>query len=203
VIDPAIRALRQGGVVLYPTMTLWGVGGDARQPGVVARVAALKGRADTHPFLLLVRDAAAAVSLASVVTPAAQALIDALWPGPLTLLLPARADLPAEVVGPTGLVGVRLPQHPVAVDLVAATDAWLVSTSANPTGQPVPTQLDAVDASIREAVDAIAAGPPQPGGQPSTIVAVPADGTVRIVRVGALAVADLSLVVPGILSPVP
>ena len=182
----AQEALRRGGLVVYPTSTLFGVGGDARIRGVVDRVASLKGRGETSPFLVLVKDIQTAEVLAGAVSEAAAALMEACWPGDLTLLLPAGPLVPSALVGPTGLVGIRIPTHPVARALVHATDAWLVSTSANLTGQPAPTRLADVARELLEGVDAVVDGPPQPGGAPSTIVAVPVTGPVRIIRAGAV-----------------
>ncbi len=183
----AAAALRAGGVVLYPTTTLWGVGGDARIDGVVAKVAKLKGRAPEHPFLVLVQDVETARSLAATLSPAAEALIAAFWEGPggLTLLLPAAAEVPRALVGPEGLVGVRIARHPVARSL-AVDGVWLVSTSANPTGRPAPRTFAEVVPAIVGGVDAIARGGDEPDGVASTIVALPADGGYRVVREGAV-----------------
>lgn len=185
-ISRAQEALRRGGLVVYPTSTLFGVGGDARIPGVVDRVARLKGRGQTSPFLVLVKNIETAVALAGTLPAAAVALMERCWPGDLTLLLPASPRVPSALIGPTGLVGVRIPTHPVPQVLVDSTGAWLVSTSANLTGQAPPIRLADVAGEILKGVDATVDGPPNPGGAPSTIVAVPIAGPVRIIRAGAI-----------------
>ncbi len=193
----AVQAIVQGGVVLYPTRTLWGIGGDARQPGVIERVQALKGRAATSPFLMLVRDMEAVRALADPLPEAAERLMDALWPGELTLLLPAASTVPPALVGQEGLVGLRLATHPVAAALIEATGAWLVSTSANLTGTPAPLSLAEVPASIRAGVDAVAEGPPEPSGGASTVVAVDLTGRPRLIRAGAVSKSVLNDVLKG------
>lgn len=182
----AAAVLEAGGVVLYPTRTLWGIGADARRDGAVTRVAAVKGIASPHPFLVLVADRDTVFTLASGVPAVAQRLMDAFWPGDLTLLLPASSSVPSGLIGPHGQVGIRLAQHPVPRALIAQTGAWLISTSANPTGQPSALSLETVAPTIRDAVDAVVQGPPSPAGVASTIVAVDAAGDVRVIREGAL-----------------
>lgn len=189
----ALDAVRRGGVVLYPTRTLWGIGGDARKPGVVARTRALKGRAQHAPFLLLVANVDVVAALSASIPPAAHRLIDAFWPGDLTLLLPASQAVEPSLVGPEGLVGVRVAQHPVPRSIIEATGAWLVSTSANPTGQPAALRLSDVVAEIRAGVDAVAEGPPDPVGTPSTIVAFDTPAG-RLIREGAIPIGQIEAV---------
>ena len=184
-LDQAERIVAAGGVVLYPTLTLWGLGGDARHTGVIERVQQLKGRGAQSPFLVLVRDLGAVAGLAPVLPAAAVRLATAFWPGELTLLVPAGDAVPRALVGQDGLVGVRLPTHPAPEALVRG-GAWLVSTSANLTGEPPPVTLGDVPDSIRRGVDAVVDVPPPPVGAPSTVVAVTADGRVRLVREGAV-----------------
>ena len=184
-LDQAAAIVSDGGIVLYPTRTLWGIGGDARRAGIIERVQALKGRGAQSPFLVLVRDLGVASELAPAMPPAARRLAGALWPGELTLLLPAGDAVPRALVGPDGLVGLRLPTHPAPEALVRA-GAWLVSTSANLTGSPAPVTLDDVPDSIRRGVDAVIDVPPPPEGVPSTVVATFADGRVLLIRQGAV-----------------
>jgi len=180
----AVEAFRAGGVLLYPTTTLWGLGGDARQPAVLRRIAALKGRGLTVPFLVLAAGPGALDGLV-VLDARARRLMQALWPAPLTLLLPAGPDAPEMLIGPQGWVGVRQAEHPASVALLAETGGWLVSTSANRHGEPAPSALSAVDPAIVRGVDAVLTIPPEPAGEPSTILALPADLPPVLVRSGA------------------
>lgn len=181
--EAAAHVVATGGVLVYPTATLWGIGGDARVAGVVERVQRLKGRSGS-PFLLLVRGESDVEELATVVPASARRLMAAIWPGHLTLLLPASPSAPACVVGAEGLVGLRVPGHPVPRALLQATGAWLVSTSANPTGAAAPLRLSDIEPVICAAVDGVVVGPPAPTGTASTIVAIGPDGAARLVRAG-------------------
>ena len=185
-LDEAAACLQRGGVLLYPTRTLWGIGCDARLPDAVARVQAAKGRDPTRPFLVLLADDHAVEALCRCVPPGARVLMAALWPGELTLLLPAAPGLPEPLVGPEGLVGLRLATHPGPVGLLERTGAWLVSTSANPAGEPPPIRLAEIVPRVQAAADLLLDVPPPPSGVQSTIVAVPERGLPRLVRAGAV-----------------
>jgi L-threonylcarbamoyladenylate synthase len=185
-LDAAAGLLRRGGVILYPTHTLWGIGGNARLDGVVERIQDMKGRSDKSPFLVLVNSVRAVRELVSELPRTAVRLMGELWPGELTLLLPAAEDVPRSLVGPEGLVGVRLATHPVPYGLLERTGAWLISTSANPTGVKPPASLDAVDANIFRAVDGIVNHPPPPQDIQSTVVSVDIQGRAQLVREGAI-----------------
>ncbi|MFH1467483.1 MAG: L-threonylcarbamoyladenylate synthase [Pseudomonadota bacterium] len=170
-LEAALRALaRPGAVVLYPTETLYGLGGLARDSASALRIAALKGR---PPGGLIVLHLAPPLR-----QPIALALARAFWPGPLTLVVEAWPGLAQEVLGADGTVAVRPPLHPLAVRLVAAAGP-MTSTSANRSGQP--PLLD--PASCRLAVDAVVDGGPLPPRPPSTLVRAD-DG--RVLREGAI-----------------
>jgi L-threonylcarbamoyladenylate synthase len=190
--DSAVQTLQSGGTLLYPTHTLWGIGGDARREDVVRRIQRLKGRVDAQPFLVLLDSVETVYELTGSLPPAARALIDAYWPGELTLLLQAAPGIPDHLVGPEGLVGVRLATHPVPRTLVQRTGAWLVSTSANVAGSPSPGTLSDVTDSILSGVDTVVDVGPHPTGVQSTIVAVDADNRACVIREGAITSADIS-----------
>lgn len=172
-----IEALqRPGGVVLYPTETVWGIGGRARDSAAAIRVASLKGR-PRLPLIVLVHQAPQGLPAC------AAALAEALWPGPVTLVVPGHLvpGLAPEVLGKEGTVGLRQSPHPVASALVAAVGP-ITSTSANLHGQPPVSEASEFAA----LVDGVAPG--QPGGRsPSSVV----DGvTGELLRAGA---ADLDV----------
>lgn len=185
-IEAAVDCYRRGGVLLYPTSTLWGLGGDGRQTRVLDRIQQLKGRQEHQPLLVLVPSIESVRQLAAHIPEPARLLMAHSWPGELTLLLPARQDLPSPLVGKEGLVGVRLATHPTACALVQETQGWLVSTSANRSGETAPLVLSDVPESIRQQVDCVLEALPNPSGKPSTIVAVTTNTDVRLVRAGSV-----------------
>ncbi|MFN8545961.1 MAG: Sua5/YciO/YrdC/YwlC family protein, partial [Candidatus Binatia bacterium] len=113
-IDAAAAALARGELVVFPTESLYGLGADARSPAAVDRLVAVRGRDPGRPILVLVRDLRMAVTLTTVLAPAVERLAARFWPGPLTLVLPARPGLPAPLTAGTGTIGVRVPGHPTA-----------------------------------------------------------------------------------------
>ncbi|MGH8012895.1 MAG: L-threonylcarbamoyladenylate synthase, partial [Candidatus Binataceae bacterium] len=135
-IAHALDALRAGEVVVYPTETVYAIGVDALSSAALERLFALKGREASKAVALITDSAASAFSLASEVPASARVLAAAFWPGPLTLVLPARAGLPDALVGPEGGVGVRVSPNQVAIQLAARLGRPLTATSANPSGQP-------------------------------------------------------------------
>jgi len=183
--DRAIEALRSGEVVVYPTETFYGMGADALSPAALDRLFALKGREPGKPVALIAADARSAFELAREVPEAARRLADAFWPGPLTLVLPARDDLPAPLIGPDGGVGVRVSSHPIARALAAGLRRPITATSANLAGgQPASTLGEARDA-FGAKVKVYLEGGRLTATAPSTVVACDHDGW-RILRAGAI-----------------
>ena len=170
----AVAALRTGGLVAFPTETVYGLGADADRPEAVERVFRAKGRPADHPLIVHVADAGALDRWAAEVPPAARALAAALWPGPLTLLL-ARADHVADVVtGGRPTVGLRVPDHPVALALLRAFGGGVAAPSANRFGGVSPTTaahvVDDLGERLDEAHDLVVDGGPCGVGVESTIV---------------------------------
>jgi L-threonylcarbamoyladenylate synthase len=188
-IEIAAAALRRGGVVGYPTETFYGLGALARDGAAVARIALAKGRAEGKPLPLIAADRAMVGEVAEV-GPLAARLADRFWPGPLTLVLPARPGLPAAVTAGTGTVGIRVPGSEVARALSREAGGPIVSTSANPAGRPPPARAEDLEPALRGRLDAILDCGPTPGGLPSTVVAVEG-GRVRLVRPGAVPFEDV------------
>jgi L-threonylcarbamoyladenylate synthase len=191
-VDPALEArvraaaevLRRGGLVAYPTETFYGLGALARDAAAVARLARAKGRPDGKPLPLLAADRAQVEEVAAL-GPVAARLADAFWPGPLTLVLPAREGLPEAILAGTGTVGIRVPGSEVARALARAAGGAVVSTSANLSGEPPPSEAAALASGLVARLDAVLDGGRTPGGLPSTVVAIEGDG-VRLVRAGAV-----------------
>ena len=140
----ALAALRAGDVIAFPTETLYGLGADALNPAAVEKVFQLKGRDAGNPIPVLVSDRAMLSRLVTEIPPVAEMLIDRFWPGPLTIVLPARKQLPAPLVSSSGGIGVRLSSQPIATELVKALERPLTATSANPSGrEPARTLAEA------------------------------------------------------------
>ena len=135
-LTAALTALKRGEVIVFPTETLYGLGADALNFTAVEKVFQLKGRDADNPFPVLVADRTMLNSLVAEITPLAELLITRFWPGPLTLVLPARPDIPQPLVNRQGGIGVRLSSQPIATELVRLLGRPLTATSANLSGQP-------------------------------------------------------------------
>jgi L-threonylcarbamoyladenylate synthase len=190
----AARVLTAGGLVAFPTETVYGLGADATNAEAVARLYEAKGRPSFNPLIAHVIDAAAARALARFDL-AAERLAAAFWPGPLTLVLPKRADCPVADLATAGLdtIAVRVPSDPVARDILAAFGRPLVAPSANRSGHVSPTTAQHVLADLRGRIELIVDGGPTPMGLESTIVAC-FDGAM-LLRPGALPRAQIERVV--------
>jgi L-threonylcarbamoyladenylate synthase len=182
-IAQAAERLRGGAVIAFPTDTLYGVGARAADPAAVARLYEVKRRPAGQPMVLLVRDRDQVQQLA-VVSSAAADLMARFWPGPLTLVLPAR--VPAD--GST--IAVRAPEHDVALALLSALGEPIASSSANPAGQPPPVDAEQVIAGLGDELELVLDGGPCRIGQPSTILDL-SGLTPRILRQGAIPSSEL------------
>ena len=185
-VHEAAAVLARGGLVAFPTESFYGLGADALDATAAARVVSVKGRPDGKPILVLVDSVAMAERVAAVVSDEVRALMARHWPGALTLVLPARAEVPQAVTAGSGTVGVRVPGHPLALALVRAAGRPVTAPSANPSGAPPPTTAAAVRAYFDGAVDLILDGGATAGGTGSTV----ADCTTwppRVLRAGPVA----------------
>jgi L-threonylcarbamoyladenylate synthase len=171
-IKAAAACLKAGGLVAFPTETVYGLGADARHGEAIARLYAAKGRPSFNPLIAHVADAEAARRLARF-DGAAEKLAAAFWPGPLTLVLPKRPDCGVADLALAGLdsVAVRVPAHPVAHALLAAYNGPVVAPSANRSGHVSPTSAAHVLADLRGRIDMVIDAGPCAVGVESTIVA--------------------------------
>ncbi|HEV8674334.1 MAG TPA: L-threonylcarbamoyladenylate synthase [Methylomirabilota bacterium] len=192
ILATAASLLRTGGLVAFPTETFYGLGANAFDADAVGRVFRAKGRPADKPLLVLVDSLEMASAVVAGLPARAQLLIARYWPGPLTLILPARPELPSALTAGTGTVGVRIPGHPVARALVAATRQPLTAPSANPDGAPPPRTADEVLAGLGDAVDLVLDGGPTRGGPASTVLDL-CGGRPRVVRPGAVTLAPEDL----------
>jgi L-threonylcarbamoyladenylate synthase len=169
----AAELLRAGGLVAFPTETVYGLGADAADPVALRRLFALKGRPEDHPVIVHVARAAQLDDLGRDVPEVAHALADACWPGPLTLVVRRRADrVVAEATAGLDTVGIRVPDHPVARRLLEAFGGGVAAPSANRFGRVSPTTAQHVRDDLGGDVDVVLDGGPCVVGVESTIVDV-------------------------------
>lgn len=189
-IDEAIARLKAGGVVVFPTETSYAIGCRAYDAEAVARVVAAKHRPDGKPLPILL-PSVRALTRKRLETPLA-VLAEALWPGPLTLVVPAFPGLPARITADTNMVGVRVSGHPIARALVEGVGEPLVATSANRSGEPAASSPEACDAAGLTGVDGLVDGGALAGSK-STVVGLDR-GELRIFREGPIGRARLEAV---------
>jgi L-threonylcarbamoyladenylate synthase len=185
-LDRAAELLRNGGTVAFPTETVYGLGANALDPEAVAKIFAAKERPGWDPVIVHVSDRAMLNRVANI-SPAlaekTEALIAAFWPGPLTLLLPRTAAIPDSVTAGRPLVGVRMPAHPLALELIRRSGVPIAAPSANRFGRISPTTKAHVFSDLDGRIDAILDGGPTAVGVESTVLDVAA---MTIYRPGAI-----------------
>lgn len=184
-VEHAARLLRSGGLVAFPTETVYGLGGNALDAAAVRRIFAVKGRPADNPLIVHVAGIEGLEAVAASVTPLARDLAERFWPGPLTLVVEAAAGLPHEVTGGLGSVAVRVPDHDLALRLLAAAGVPLAAPSANRSGRPSPTTARHVLDDVGDRVDLILDGGPCRVGVESTVVDA-RGSTPRVYREGAV-----------------
>ena len=204
-IDRAAHLLEQGRLVAFPTETVYGLGADAENPAAIARIYAAKGRPSNHPVIVHLAPDADLGYWVSAIPTAAKSLIDAFWPGPLTLILPRAAHIPAAVAGGQNSIGVRCPSHPVAQALLRAFKGGMggiAAPSANKFGHVSPTLAQHVrDEFADDSVDLILDGGQSEVGIESSILDLSRLHThgpvlLRPGRITALQLADVLGVAP-------
>ena len=182
--------MEKGGVVVFPTRGLYGLAADATDPRAVDEVFRIKNRPLDKPLSILVKDMEALERFAGPVGPSARRLMESFWPGHLTVVLPAKPALPPALTGGTGTIGVRLPEHPVALALAKAFGNPLTATSANLSGQPGCSDIRKLAPEILRQCQLVLDSGVLAGGSGTTIV----DATgpeVRILREGRISSAQI------------
>lgn len=194
-LDEAALALAHGGVVLYPTETLYALGCAAHRAEACERIATLKGRPEAKPFPLVLADLEGLSSIAEELPPDLLLLAERFWPGPLSVLVRTRDHLPRQVRDAEGFTSVRLTPHPIARELCRRAGPALVATSANRSGQDPASDPRLLDPGLIKGVDAALLAQPWPaGGAPSTLVRLPGGGRATILRAGAVSAEALAQV---------
>ena len=190
----AAEILRRGGLVAFPTETVYGLGADATNPKAIQRLYEVKGRPADHPVIVHFADAQAAFAWAREVPDAARALAARFWPGPLTLIL-KRSPLAKDfVTGGQDTVGLRVPSHPVAQELLSLFGSGLAAPSANRFGLVSPTTAAHVREDLGGEVDLVLEGGPSEVGIESTIVDL-SGGAAVLLRPGGISEGELGIAV--------
>jgi len=190
IIAEAAAVIRQGGVLAFPTRCLYGLGADAFNAEAVERVVKIKQRPEQNPILVLIDSKERLESLVMHIPPAADAIMDAFWPGRVTLVFEARNSLPDQLTARTGKIGVRLPGHPVAAALVQQAKRPVTGTSANLSGQPGCDRAQDLDPTIADQLGLILDAGTLSGGIGSTVVDVTVNPP-QIIREGQVAANDI------------
>ncbi len=196
-IRKAAEMLRAGGLVAFPTETVYGLGADASNRAAVARLYALKGRPADHPVIVHFGSADKAFAWARELPAAAQTLAARFWPGPLTLILKRSALAGDFVTGGQDSVGLRVPSHPVAVELLKEFSDGIAAPSANRFGMVSPTTAAHVRADLGDAVELVLEGGPSHVGIESTIVDLSGQAP-ALLRPGAITQQQLEKLLPGL-----
>ena len=192
-LENAVAILKQGGLVAFPTETVYGLGADAANPAAMERLYKVKGRPKAHPVIVHIARREQLADWALEVSRAAKKLAEAFWPGPLTLIVKRAAQVSDLVTGGQGTVGVRVPAHPVARQLLEAFGGGIAAPSANRFGKVSPTTAGHVHADLGADVGLVLDGGACEVGIESTIVDVSGEAP-RILRPGRITAADIERV---------
>ena len=193
-LEEAALLLRAGGLVAFPTETVYGLGANALSPEAVARIFEAKGRPSNNPLIVHIRSIEAAKQLVREWTPIAQRLAEAFWPGPLTLVLPKSDIAPDIVTGGGSTIALRIPAHPVALQLLLKTGLPIAAPSANRSLSISPTCAEHVLKSLGGRIDLILDGGSCPGGIESTVLNLTVDPP-QILRPGLISSLEIEAVI--------
>jgi len=186
----AVDALKRGEVIVFPTETFYGLGADVFNESAVERVVSLKGRDPENPISIIATDREMLRDVVTDVPTAARKLIDRFWPGPLTLVLPGKKNLPAPLLNQYGGVGVRISSHPLAASLTRELGHPITATSANPSGKEPARTVAEAKSYFSGRLEVFLDGGRLEGRKGSTVVEI-VRGKLRIIRAGEITLADL------------
>lgn len=184
-LEETIQAVQHGGVVAFPTDTVFGLGASLRFPEALARIYEIKGRDSAKSLPVLLASIDRIPLVAEMPPPPIQALLREFWPGGLTVVLPALPNLPPQVVAPDGTVGVRVPDHSVALTLCERAGGALATTSANRSGEPPACSAGDIASQLDGGIDVVLDGGFAPCGEASTVIRVD-DARITVIRAGSI-----------------
>ena len=189
-LTAAVQTLKGGDVIVFPTETLYGLGADALNEGAVEKVFQLKGRDPRNPIPVLVLDQEMLLTLVTAIPKTAQQLMDHYWPGPLTLVLPGRKDIPKHLCNPSGGVGVRISSQPIANLLVKGLGHPLTATSANPSGKEPARTVQEATTYFGDRIELFVDGGTLTSKSGSTVVEA-MEENLKIIRQGEITASEL------------
>ena len=192
-IATAAEIIAAGGLVAFPTETVYGLGADALNAEAVGKVYAAKGRPSDNPMIVHISSKDDLLKLTSAVTPDMEKLMEAFWPGPMTMIVPRLPVIPDTTTGGLSTVGVRMPDHPVALSLISGSGCPIAAPSANLSGKPSPTTAKDVVEDLDGRVDAVIESTDCQVGIESTVIDMTSDTPV-ILRPGILTAEDFEKV---------
>ena len=184
-LEIAIASMQKGGVIAFPTDTVYGIGASLTQPAALARIYEVKGRSLDKPLPILVSRPEVIATLSDAPDSDLLKLASHFWPGPLTVILRANASLPSEVVAPDGTFGVRVPDHSIALTIAQHNGGAIATTSANRSGMPPACHAHEIQKMLGDEIDVILDGGITPQSTASTVIRRDGD-TITIVREGAV-----------------
>ena len=190
VFSRAVDALKRGEVIVFPTETFYGLGADAFNETAVEQVVFLKGRKPENPIPVIIAGREMLKDIVTDVPTVARKLMERFWPGPLTLVLPGKKNLPAPLLNRGGGVGVRISSHPLATRLARELGRPLTATSANPSGKEPARAIEEAIGYFAGKLEIFLDGGRLEGRKGSTVVEI-VRGKLRIVREGEIALSDL------------
>jgi L-threonylcarbamoyladenylate synthase len=195
VLAEAARVVAAGGVIVYPTETLYGIGAHALDPAAVRKVIGAKKRLQNKPILVIIDSRETLGQLAAEIPSSATALMDAFWPGPLTLVFHARPGLPSELTQGSETIGVRIPSSKFCRELLGHCGVPLTSTSANVSGEAVHRTIVEIQSALNEGIDLFIDAGTLPPSHPSTVVSV-VSSFPKLIRQGVISFEEIQKVVP-------
>jgi L-threonylcarbamoyladenylate synthase len=181
----------RGGIIAYPTETFYGLCVDPFNPTAIRALFSLKGRPESNPVALIVKDVPMLETIVSEIPPVARSLMERFWPGPLTIIFKAAPGLPVELTAGTGTIGARVSSNVICQRLIASVSSPITATSANPSGVQGATTAQEVLAYFNGSIDVVIDNGRTPGGHGSTIVDIIA-GRIKIIRDGAIPASSLT-----------
>ncbi|MBM3964316.1 MAG: threonylcarbamoyl-AMP synthase [Planctomycetes bacterium] len=195
----AAAIIAAGGIVAFPTETVYGLGADATNASAISKIFLAKGRPSDNPLIVHVADLAGVARVAKEITPIAKTLMDAFWPGPLTIVMPRGDSVADELCAGLPTVAIRMPKHLVALELIRRSGVPLVAPSANRSGRPSGTTWEAVHEDLSGLVDAIVCGEPTELGLESTVIDI-TQSPPCVLRHGAISLKSIQAFVSDVVS---